>query len=171
MQYQAIPYNNIIISSHDITCHIMPYLLGCLWIASLNVLSFVLTFWHVLRWASREECSSPYMPMLSETTSPQARLLRSCWSIAFLWAACAWCTLYWALCAHLSNRRRAKRNQHLITENKGCGCSFHTVLPIPIKSNFVTWTYCNSFTGRFMLVAGHDRFNMMYKKYIFIYYL
>ena len=63
----------------------------------------------------------------------------------------------------------AKRNQHLIAENKGCGCSFHTVLPIPIKSNFVTWTYwpyCNSFTGRFMLVTGHDRCNMMYQTYI-----
>ena len=46
------------------------------------------------------------MPMLSETTSPQARLLRSCWSMAFRWAACAWCTLYWALCAHLRNQLR-----------------------------------------------------------------
>lgn len=44
------------------------------------------------------------MPMLSETTSPQARLLRSCWSMAFRWAVCAWCTLYWALCAHLRNQ-------------------------------------------------------------------
>lgn len=57
--------------------------------------------WGSIQW----ECNwrfvhSRRMLKLSAITPSCTRLERSCWSRAFRCAACAWCMLYWELCAH-----------------------------------------------------------------------